>query len=191
MTTYRVEEYTASHMSDKGIVFRICKNHNSWKTNQSRSGQKSWIPIFPKKIYKWPTGTWKWHSASLVIAVLCCAHSLGRVWHIMTPWTVAHQAPLSMGFPKQECWSGLPFPTPGDIPDLQPKSPRSPAVAVGFFTTMPPGNQLVIQFSSVQLLSRVLLFATPWIVARQASLSITNSQSSPRLTSLEKWKLKS
>ena len=90
----------------------------------------------------------------------------------MTPWTVAHQAPLSMGFPKQECWSGLPFPTPGDIPDLQPESPRSPAVAVGFFTTMSPGNQLVIQFSSVQLLSRVRLFVTPWTVAYQAPPSM-------------------
>ena len=36
----------------------------------------------------------------------------------VTLWTVACQAPLSMGFPKQECWSGLPFPSPGDIPDL-------------------------------------------------------------------------
>ena len=34
-----------------------------------------------------------------------------------TPWTVAHQAPLSMGFPRQEYWSGLPFPSPGDLPD--------------------------------------------------------------------------
>ena len=36
----------------------------------------------------------------------------------MTPWTVAHQAPLSMGFSRQEYWSGVPFPTPGDLPDL-------------------------------------------------------------------------
>ena len=36
----------------------------------------------------------------------------------MTPWTVAHQAPLSMGFPRQEYWSGLPFPSPRDFPDL-------------------------------------------------------------------------
>ena len=35
----------------------------------------------------------------------------------MTPWTVAHQAPLAMGFPRQEYWSGLPFPAPGDLPD--------------------------------------------------------------------------
>ena len=38
-----------------------------------------------------------------------------------TPWTVAHQAPLSMGFPRQEYWSGLPFPSPGDLPDPEIK----------------------------------------------------------------------
>ena len=36
---------------------------------------------------------------------------------LLTPWTVAHQAPLSVGFPRQEYWSGLPFPSPGDLPD--------------------------------------------------------------------------
>ena len=51
-----------------------------------------------------------------------------------TPWTVAHQAPLSMGFPKQECCSGLPFPTPGDHPDPGIK-PASPAWADRVFTT--------------------------------------------------------
>ena len=54
----------------------------------------------------------------------------------MTPWTVARQAPLSMGFPRQECWSGLPFPSPGDLPDpgMEPASPVAPALAGGFFT---------------------------------------------------------
>ena len=44
-----------------------------------------------------------------------------------TPWTVAYQAPPSMGFSRQECWSGLPFPSPGDLPDPGIK-PRSPAL---------------------------------------------------------------
>ena len=59
-----------------------------------------------------------------------------------TPWTVAHQAPLSMGFSKQEDWSGLPFPPPGDLPGpgIEPASLLSPALAGGFFTTVPPGN---------------------------------------------------
>jgi len=53
----------------------------------------------------------------------------------MTPWTVAHQAPLSMGFSKQEYWSGLPCCPPGDLPDpgIKPMSPASPALASKFF----------------------------------------------------------
>ena len=59
-----------------------------------------------------------------------------------TPWTVAHQAPLSMGVSRQEYWSGLPHPSPGDLPDpeIEPKSLTSPALAGGFFTIEPPGN---------------------------------------------------
>ena len=56
----------------------------------------------------------------------------------MTPWTVAHQAPLSMGFPRQEYWSGLPFPSPGDLPEPGIES-VSPALAGRFFTTEPLG----------------------------------------------------
>ena len=54
-----------------------------------------------------------------------------------TLWTVAHQALLSMGFPRQEYWSGLPCPPPGDLPDsgTEPASPISPALANRFFTT--------------------------------------------------------
>ena len=58
--------------------------------------------------------------------------SLSRVRLLATPWTVAHQAPLSMGFPRQEYWSGLPRPSPGDLPDPGIE-PTSPALAGGFF----------------------------------------------------------
>ena len=54
----------------------------------------------------------------------------------VTPWTVVHQLPLSMGLSWQEYWSGLPFPAPGDLPDLGIE-PESPALADGFFTTEP------------------------------------------------------
>ena len=55
----------------------------------------------------------------------------------VAPWTVACQAPLSMGFPCQEYWNVLPFPTPGDLPDpwIKPTSLVSPALAGRFFTT--------------------------------------------------------
>ena len=56
-----------------------------------------------------------------------------------TPQTITRQAPLSMGFPRQEYWSGLSFPSPGNLPDPRIK-PMSPALAGGFFTTEPPGK---------------------------------------------------
>ena len=57
---------------------------------------------------------------------------------LVTPWTVAGQAPLSMGFPRQEYWSRLPFPSPGDPPNPGIE-PASPALAGGLFTTEPLG----------------------------------------------------
>ena len=56
-----------------------------------------------------------------------------------TPWTVAHQAPPSMGFSRQESWSGLPFPSPGDLPDPGIE-PRSPALEADALTSEPPGK---------------------------------------------------
>ena len=66
-----------------------------------------------------------------------CTHA--RTQHIQffaTLWTAAHQAPLSMGFPRQEYWDGLLFPTPEDLPDagIEPVSPVSPSLAGGFLT---------------------------------------------------------
>ena len=60
-----------------------------------------------------------------------------RVQLFVTLWTVACQAPMSTGFSRQEYWSGLLFPSPGDLPDpgIKPVSLTSPAVAGGFFTT--------------------------------------------------------
>ena len=59
----------------------------------------------------------------------------------VTSWIVAHQVPLSMGFSKQEYWSGLPFPSPGDL--LNPGiKPSSPTLAGRFFTTEPQGKPI-------------------------------------------------
>ena len=71
------------------------------------------------------------------VCVCVCARMLSCVPLFKTPWTITHQAPLSMGFSKQEYWSGLPFPTPGNLPDLgiEPTSLTSPALAGKFFTT--------------------------------------------------------
>ena len=116
------------------------------------------------------------------------AQLLSHVQLFETLWTVARQAPLSMGFPRQEYWSGLPFPPPVDLayPGIKPMSPGSPALAGGFFQTETPGKLIItLQFSSVQSLSHVWLFVTPWTAACQASLSISNIWSWLKLMSIE------
>ena len=69
--------------------------------------------------------------------------SLSHVQLFKTLWTVAHQAPLSMGFSRQENWSGLPYPSPGDLPNPRIEPPLlSPALAGGFFTSRYPWEAL-------------------------------------------------
>ena len=67
----------------------------------------------------------------------------------LIPWTVARQALLSMGFSRQEYWSGFPFPPPGDLSDsrIKPTSFKSPALSGGFFTTSAPWEA---QWTSIQ-----------------------------------------
>ena len=76
----------------------------------------------------------------VIESVCICACMLSRFSHVQlfaTFWTVTCQAPLSMGFSRQEYWSGLPRPLPGDLPDagIEPMSLMSPALVGGFFTT--------------------------------------------------------
>ena len=77
---------------------------------------------------------WAWCSPKHIQCV--CAKSL-QSCPTVTSWTVVRQVPLSIGFSRQEYWSGLPFPPPGDLPDpgVEPISLTSPARADGFFTT--------------------------------------------------------
>ena len=71
------------------------------------------MDISPKKTYRWLTNTWKdaQHHSLLLLLLSCFSH----VWLCVTPWTAAYQASPSMGFSKQEHWSGLPFPSPSLI----------------------------------------------------------------------------
>ena len=71
------------------------------------------------------------------------AQLLSRVRLFLTPWTVARQPPLSMGFLRQEYWSRLPFATPRDLPQLgiMPSSLISPTLSGRFFTTVKPGQE--------------------------------------------------
>ena len=74
--------------------------------------------------------------------MLCCGCLVAKLHlTLVTPWTAIHQAPLSMGFSRQEYWIELPFPSLGDLPDPGIK-PASLALAGGFFATEPPGEPL-------------------------------------------------
>ena len=74
-----------------------------------------------------------------------CAQLLSLVQLFVTPWTIACQTSLPMEFSRQEYWSGLPFPIPGDLPDpgIEPTSLVSPELAGGFFTTDAPREALL------------------------------------------------
>ena len=81
-------------------------------------------------------------SAFCSLRVYVCAQSLSRVRLLETPWTVARQAPLSMGIPRQEYWSGLPFPSPGGLPNpgIKLVSPVSPSLQADSLPTEPSGK---------------------------------------------------
>ena len=127
------------------------------------------------------SNAWKWKVK---------VKSLSRVRLLVTPWTAAHQAPPSLGFSRQEYWSGVPLPSPlhclRHAKILRNVRGRDPPVHIQIMRQFP---MLKIATSKMvrsdQSLSRVGFFATPWIAARQASLSITNSRSSLRLRSIQ------
>ena len=87
--------------------------------------------------------------------------SLSRVQLFATPWTVAYQAPPSMGFSRQECWSGLPFPSPGDLPDPGIE-PRSPALQADALPSEPPGKQKPVILLLKTQLSQVTVAGWSW-----------------------------
>ena len=109
---------------------------------------------------------WAWLACFLV-------KSLSHVWLFVTPWTVAYQAPPSMGFSRQECWSGLPFPSPGDLPEPGIE-PGSPALQADALPSEPPGihQGAWLLLLLLSCFSRVRLCVTPETAAHQASLSL-------------------
>ena len=107
-----------------------------------------------------------------------CRCVLSRVWPFVTPWSVAHQAPLSIGFPRQEYWSGLSFPSPGDLPDLGIE-PTSPVLAGIFFITEPSGNpyrQILLMWIYLENCSDICTVRPPKIAALLLSLHLHSTR---------------
>ena len=94
--------------------------------------------------------------------------SLSRVRLFATPWTVGHQAPPSKGFSSQECWSGLPFPSPGEIPDagIEPGFPTFQADAL---TSEPPGKHTKEYYSAIK--RKLLTQTKTWVSLKNIMLS--------------------
>ena len=118
-------------------------------------------------------------TSACVCVCVCVCVLVNPLCLFAAPWTVALQAPLSMEFSRQEYWSqSCPYPV---------IEHRSPALQPDSLLSEPPGKHPIddLQFSSVQSLSHVWLFATPWTAARQAFLSITNCRSPPKPMSIE------
>ena len=107
--------------------------------------------ILPQWSTKWSLGTLaddKWPIEGGVSQLTTqIGVSASTMSDSVTPWTVAHQAPLSVEFSRQEYWSGLPSPSPGDLPDLGVK-PRSPALWANSLQSKPPGKPFTTQITT-------------------------------------------
>ena len=124
----------------KSLIFQIKKS------GRRGSRQGDWEGITRKdgkKLRENGILETKWRTFIKKVNACSVAQLLIRVWLFATPWTVARQAPLSVGLSRQAYWSGLPFSSLGDLPDsgIEHMSPVSPALQVDSFITEPPGKE--------------------------------------------------
>ena len=108
------------------------------------------------------------HTHTHTHVCVCVPSSFSCVSLCVTLWTVAPQTPLSKGFSRQEHWSELPCPPPGDLsnPGIQPKFLASSALADKFFTTVPPGKPIYIHICNMNTMaphSSTLAWKIPWM----------------------------
>ena len=107
---------------------------------------------------------------TLLSALKVKVKSLSRVWLFATPWTVAHQASPSMEFSRHEYWSGLPIPSPGDLPDPGIE-PRSPALQADTLPSELPGNlESTIWISSNKLYEDIFFLQAPTLILKLLAL---------------------
>ena len=151
MSTYSTEYHYISILLylEREIFYTLCPFY-SWGNWRPRTCQKLCMFSCPVRVSS--------------VAQSCSTH--------LTTWTVAHQALLAMGLYRKEYWSGLPFPSPRDLPNpgVKPESPVSPALVDRFFITEPPGKPVrshpACQSSSRKLWWHCLLKAgesvRPW-----------------------------
>ena len=108
----------------------------------------------------------------MCVRARACAHVkslLSHVWVFATLWTVAHQAPLSIGISRQEYWRGWPCPPPGDLldPEIKPRSPVAPASQVDSLPQVPPGQPQHVRALSISLQKLPLKENKRWVSSEQ------------------------
>ena len=127
---------------NSGKIFRVVSLFESWSSVKDWWKQCIFFSRNCKYLSTHPPPPTLTHNPTpscrgCVCLCVCVLSYFSRVRLFATPWTVAHQDPLSMGFSRQEYWSGLPFPPPGDLPDPE-MEPGSPALVGRVFTTSAP-----------------------------------------------------
>ena len=124
--------YTYIHLIQLIWFFFLVKGEQCWEMSSKRS--------FRYFLGKQPLKQVHFKAATKSVTLwVCDVKLLSCVRLFVTPWSVAHQAPLSMEFPRQEYWNGLPFPSPGDLPDPGIE-PGSPALQTDSLPSGPPGK---------------------------------------------------
>ena len=136
---YKKGNVTVAHLlTQYSICVAIITENNNYEIilRGRRDGKQEWMGLRMRQQH-WSLNHHV-HVCVHVCVSVCvhaCAYSLSHTQLFGTPWTVAHQAPGSMGFSREEYWSGLPFPSPGDLPG-------SPALQVDSLPSEPPGKPL-------------------------------------------------
>ena len=123
------EEFFKNHRKERDLIQEIGKGRDE---NKATSPRVTCVCLLALQLSNCSFGLFE---TSVKVKV----KPLSRVQLFATPWTVGHQARASMGLPRQEYWSGLPFPSPGDLPDPGIE-PGSPALQAEALTSEPPGK---------------------------------------------------
>ena len=130
MIDYKFFEYRTEKCKDMRMDSRF--HFHSWCYSCSSGREAVWILNTDYRVYSAPV-----FLLSRLLLLTCMLSCFSHVQVFVTLWTVAHQVPLSMGFSKQEYWSGLPRLPLGNLPSpgIESESLKSPALAGRFFTT--------------------------------------------------------
>ena len=129
----KVHTHTHTHIHKSIYTFGILSCHSGMVGNQKKQ-PVNMLKTTVREVWRcWLLYIVFWFQ----LLMIACAQSFSLVQLFATSWTVAHQTPLSMGSYRQDYWSGLPFPLPGNLPDpgIKPTSLASPALAGRFFIT--------------------------------------------------------